>query len=186
VFFLNSGVRYDDITDGSSHTLFVCEKLPDAWDLHWLSGTRATLRNTGVPIDWLTYQNGLPKPGGATQPPALTSVPAFNDNDGEHPSAGLAIEAPGAPAAPPDPSPPPTPDAPSEASAPPSADGAAPEAPPAAPPVPTQPPQPRLPALPGNPAFVGGFASQHPNVTMAVFGDGSVRAVTRNTARVVL
>ena len=70
VFFLNSGVRYEDITDGSSHTLFVGEKLPDAWDLNWLSGTRATLRNTGVPINWLTPRNGLPAPGGATQPPA--------------------------------------------------------------------------------------------------------------------
>src|SRR5262245_25800969 len=42
VFFLNSVVRYDDVTDGSSHTLFIGEKLPDAWDLSWLSGTRST------------------------------------------------------------------------------------------------------------------------------------------------
>jgi type II secretory pathway pseudopilin PulG len=172
VFFLNSGVRYDDITDGSSHTLFVCEKLPDAWDLHWLSGTRATLRNTGVPIDWLTYQNGLPKPGGATQPPPLNSVPAFNDTDGEDTLAGQATEAAAEPAAIADANAPPgTPDD----------NATVPAAPPLTPPAP-----PRLPSLPGNPAFVGGFASQHPNVSMAVMGDGSVRSVTRNIARVVL
>jgi prepilin-type N-terminal cleavage/methylation domain-containing protein len=172
VFFLNSGVRYDDITDGSSHTLFVCEKLPDAWDLNWLSGTRATLRNTGVPIDWLTYQNGLPKPGGATQPPPLTSIPAFSDNDGEDTSGGQAADVAAPAAAPPD------------SNAPPGAIDENVAAAPAPPPPP--PAQPRLPSLPGNPAFVGGFASQHPNVSMVVMGDGSVRAVTRNIGRAVL
>jgi len=63
VFFLNSSVRYDDITDGSSHTAFIGEKLPDAWDIHWLSGTRATLRNMGTAISSLTYKNGLAAPG---------------------------------------------------------------------------------------------------------------------------
>ena len=63
VFFLNSKVRYQDVSDGSSHTLFIGEKLPDAWDLHWLSGTRATLRNTGIAVNAWTYRNGLPKPG---------------------------------------------------------------------------------------------------------------------------
>ena len=63
VFFLNSAVRYEDITDGSSHTAFLGEKLPDAWDIHWLSGTRATLRNTGSGINSLNYSSGLPKPG---------------------------------------------------------------------------------------------------------------------------
>ena len=47
VFFLNSRLRYDDVTDGTAHTLFLGEKLPDGWDLHWMSGTRATLRNAG-------------------------------------------------------------------------------------------------------------------------------------------
>jgi prepilin-type processing-associated H-X9-DG protein len=48
VFFLNSKLRYDDITDGPSHTLFIGEKLCDPNDLGWMSGTRATLRNTGT------------------------------------------------------------------------------------------------------------------------------------------
>ena len=50
VFFLNSSVSYDQIRDGSSHTLFVGEMftLPD--DFGWMSGTRSTLRN-GTPIN---------------------------------------------------------------------------------------------------------------------------------------
>src|SRR5262245_59822028 len=81
VFFLNSVVRHDDISDGTSYTIMAGEKLPDAWDLHWLSGTRATLRNTGVPVNWLTYKNGLPKPGSPRQPPPITDVPFINGGD---------------------------------------------------------------------------------------------------------
>ncbi len=52
VLFLNSYVRRDDVSDGVSHTLFVGEKHADPDDLGWMSGTRATLRNTGlVPND---------------------------------------------------------------------------------------------------------------------------------------
>src|SRR5688572_2501650 len=32
VFFLNSLLRYDDVSDGSAHTLFLGEKIPDGWD----------------------------------------------------------------------------------------------------------------------------------------------------------
>jgi hypothetical protein len=49
VFFLNSHIRPRDVTDGLSHTLFVGERLLDGDDLGWMSGTRATLRNTGTP-----------------------------------------------------------------------------------------------------------------------------------------
>jgi prepilin-type N-terminal cleavage/methylation domain-containing protein len=51
VFILNKPLRRDDIPDGLGYTLFLGEKLPDAWDLGWLSGTRATLRNTGTPLN---------------------------------------------------------------------------------------------------------------------------------------
>ena len=51
VFFLNSMIRYDDVTDGASHTLFIGEKVLDYDDLGWMSGTRATLRNTGVALN---------------------------------------------------------------------------------------------------------------------------------------
>jgi prepilin-type processing-associated H-X9-DG protein len=51
IFFLNSRIRYEDILDGSSETIFVGEKLRDGRDLGWASGTRSTLRNTGTPIN---------------------------------------------------------------------------------------------------------------------------------------
>ncbi|MGE5191607.1 MAG: DUF1559 domain-containing protein [Deltaproteobacteria bacterium] len=65
VLFLNSGVRYRDIRDGASNTIFVGEiaDLPDG--LGWASGTRATLRNAGTGI------NGgpaFPRPGMPGQP----------------------------------------------------------------------------------------------------------------------
>ncbi len=50
VLFLNSHVGYDDITDGPAYTILLGESLPGA-SLSWASGTRATLRNTGSPIN---------------------------------------------------------------------------------------------------------------------------------------
>ena len=52
ILFLNSKIYRDDIQDGSAHTLLLSEKrnLPGG-DLGWLSGTRATLRNTGTSIN---------------------------------------------------------------------------------------------------------------------------------------
>ncbi len=48
VLFLNSAVSYEDVPDGTTTTLFVGEKLKDGLDLGWASGTRASLRNTGL------------------------------------------------------------------------------------------------------------------------------------------
>jgi len=51
MFFLNSRIRRDDVTDGLTYTIFLGEKTPDRIvDLGWMSGTRATLRNMGTPI----------------------------------------------------------------------------------------------------------------------------------------
>jgi prepilin-type processing-associated H-X9-DG protein len=50
VFFLNSRIMRDDLKDGAAYTLFLGEKFPDNFDLGWLSGTSATLRNTGSPF----------------------------------------------------------------------------------------------------------------------------------------
>ncbi len=46
VLFLNSSIKYDQITDGCSSTLFVAEVASHrGTDLGWMSGTRSTLRN---------------------------------------------------------------------------------------------------------------------------------------------
>jgi prepilin-type N-terminal cleavage/methylation domain-containing protein/prepilin-type processing-associated H-X9-DG protein len=50
VLFLNSAIRGDDILDGRSQTIMVGEHKAEA-DLGWASGTRATLRNTGLAIN---------------------------------------------------------------------------------------------------------------------------------------
>jgi prepilin-type N-terminal cleavage/methylation domain-containing protein len=47
VFILNKFFRYRDIKDGMAHTAFLSERVPDADDLGWLSGTPGTLRNLG-------------------------------------------------------------------------------------------------------------------------------------------
>ncbi len=51
VLFLNSAIRSEEIPDGRTHTLFVGEKTIHENSLGWMSGTRATLRNTGSPIN---------------------------------------------------------------------------------------------------------------------------------------
>jgi hypothetical protein len=51
VLFLNSRIAERDVTKGLQHTIYLGEKRTDADDLGWMSGTRATLRNTGTPIN---------------------------------------------------------------------------------------------------------------------------------------
>jgi prepilin-type N-terminal cleavage/methylation domain-containing protein len=67
VFFLNSKVRYDDVTDGSTHTIFIGEKQADSWDFQWMSGTRSSLRNAGTPINGSLF--------GALGPTAVPRLP---------------------------------------------------------------------------------------------------------------
>jgi prepilin-type processing-associated H-X9-DG protein len=73
VLFLNSRIRFDDLADGSSQTLFVSEKSPPRGatvaDLGWASGTPASLRNTGHPI-------GGVGPMGLVAPPPAGNGPA--------------------------------------------------------------------------------------------------------------
>ena len=65
VFFLGSHIRDEDITDGVTHTIFLGEKLGSEHELGWMSGTRATLRNTGTrlrqtPGDYGCKDRGAP------------------------------------------------------------------------------------------------------------------------------
>ncbi|MEK6261761.1 MAG: DUF1559 domain-containing protein [Planctomycetota bacterium] len=65
VLFLNSSIRHDQITDGSSSTLIVAEVATHkGTDLGWMSGTRSSLRNmvirttptgTGAIPDYTTH-----------------------------------------------------------------------------------------------------------------------------------
>jgi prepilin-type N-terminal cleavage/methylation domain-containing protein len=93
VFFLNSHVRYDDVTDGSSHTIYLTEKLFEAGDLGWMSGTRATLRNAGSPINW-----NLTSPNLAPPPPLDETAPAAEEAT---PNADARAATPAAPPPPP-------------------------------------------------------------------------------------
>jgi prepilin-type N-terminal cleavage/methylation domain-containing protein len=76
VLFLNSTIRRGDIVDGASYTIFTGEKHIDDGDLGWMSGTRATLRNTGL------APNGVLAPppadqAGAAPAPAVLYVGGF-------------------------------------------------------------------------------------------------------------
>lgn len=53
LFYLNSSIQYSQIRDGVTNTIMIGEKLNPRGsdDLGWLSGTSATLRNTGVAIN---------------------------------------------------------------------------------------------------------------------------------------
>jgi prepilin-type N-terminal cleavage/methylation domain-containing protein len=88
----------DDLEDGASTTLFLGEKATDAFDMGWLSGTRATLRNGGALLNQTTYTTGLPKP---------TGIDAF-DNSGAAFAGPVAL--PGATPAEVDPAAPEVPD----------------------------------------------------------------------------
>jgi prepilin-type N-terminal cleavage/methylation domain-containing protein/prepilin-type processing-associated H-X9-DG protein len=50
VLYLNSRVRFDQIADGTSWTILLGEIRRDGFTLGWASGTRSTLRNTGVAL----------------------------------------------------------------------------------------------------------------------------------------
>ena len=51
VLFLNSSITYRQISDGSSHTIFVGETADTTGGLGWASGTRSCLRNAAAMIN---------------------------------------------------------------------------------------------------------------------------------------
>ncbi len=71
LLYLNSSIGYQQIYDGASQTILVGEKVIDSKlpDLGWLSGTSATLRNTGVRIN-----AGRPGTAAAAPMPRVDSV----------------------------------------------------------------------------------------------------------------
>jgi prepilin-type N-terminal cleavage/methylation domain-containing protein/prepilin-type processing-associated H-X9-DG protein len=69
VLFLNSSVSSENVTDGTSNTLYVGEKLVDGLDLGWASGSRSSLRNTGLNVN-RTPGPGFGKPGAGSLTPA--------------------------------------------------------------------------------------------------------------------
>jgi len=84
VLFLNSAIRFEQVSDGTSQTIFIGEKLNDGLGLGWASGTRASLRNTGTNINLpasppgstaRSVDSGVGEPGG----PAGGDVVASDD-----------------------------------------------------------------------------------------------------------
>jgi hypothetical protein len=81
-FILNRALRYEDIPDGLSNTVFLSEKVNDGTGEGWASGTRASLRNTGTMIN--SALRGMlplaaPAGAGATKPgeTAAPGTPAY-------------------------------------------------------------------------------------------------------------
>src|SRR5262249_56790043 len=87
VWYINSESRYEDITDGSSQTIFLGEKLNDGLGEGWASGTRASLRNTGTLVN-SRFSSPLA--------PGASSVSIGVDEDDET-AAALKAAPPGTP-----------------------------------------------------------------------------------------
>ena len=87
LLFLNSGVGYQEIRDGASNTILAGEKIiPMGFkDLGWMSGTMATLRNTGVAIN-TGWDIGGPRAnrGGPIAPQQAPSDTATSGYSSQH------------------------------------------------------------------------------------------------------
>jgi prepilin-type N-terminal cleavage/methylation domain-containing protein/prepilin-type processing-associated H-X9-DG protein len=211
VLFLNSRLIADDFADGAGYTLLVGEKSVRGYqDLGWMSGTAATLRNTGGPLNRDLRSSG---PGGGSygyeQAPAWWSPNAssedlanWSDDDfkvrkGEtygpenEAADDLAEETPSDPdatSASEDPADPAASIARSTAEHPAGNEELRSDASGDAPAADDQSPNPLI-AAGGNPQiplFVGGFGSAHVGLVNFAFADGSVRTLTDTVSKGVL
>jgi prepilin-type N-terminal cleavage/methylation domain-containing protein/prepilin-type processing-associated H-X9-DG protein len=90
LLFLDSQVRFGDIYDGSTNTILLGEALTSPDELGWVSGTRATLRNTSL-IEEGRIRLGSPPPAdeGKAQQPPLESL--FVGGFGSHHPGGMNV-----------------------------------------------------------------------------------------------
>ena len=71
VLFLNSAIRYEQVDDGTSYTIYVTEsRIDHGGELGWMSGTRASLRNGVV---WTN--RGAIDAAGKDAPPEFVTRP---------------------------------------------------------------------------------------------------------------
>jgi prepilin-type N-terminal cleavage/methylation domain-containing protein/prepilin-type processing-associated H-X9-DG protein len=200
VLFLNSRIARDDLKDGAAYILFLGEKNIDDYDLGWLSGTPATLRNTGTALSdrgkTTTWAAGVPwmysyvandqqwqwdtsEPGAEVDP--ATGMPMEGETGAEDPEAEnaevqsletVAAEAVNADATD-------VAAAPAEGAAAPATENADPEL------VPDAQgflPHSRLGGNPTKPLYVGGFGSSHLGGVNFALGDGSVRFIMEDAS----
>lgn len=84
VLFLNSGVQFDEITDGLSTTVMVGEKLINGEATGWAVGTRAMLRNGGSDLnsEGFNATNNQRFAGGKPGTPPTALVGGFTSSHG--------------------------------------------------------------------------------------------------------
>ena len=167
VFFLNSRIGYQDVKDGSAWTIFLGEKLIEQGDLGWMSGTNATLRNTGVPPVGSGWGTGIPNRTNETLEQAIRReaaergyrLPGGYGREGMFDEDGYLIGPGGF-----------------------SADGGdgtyEPQGAEDGRKPPVKLPDPPPPAAPGPVLPIGGFGSEHPGGSMFAMGDGNVRFIS--------
>lgn len=95
VFIQNTPIRHRDIRDGLAHTLFFGEKIVTNRDLGWMSGTRATLRNTGIEFNSTGFNAaGRPQFSDGTTQANANAVPRSQNIGGfgsPHPGVVMCV-----------------------------------------------------------------------------------------------